>query len=167
MMMGIRPEALTRLMAIARATAKMTGQEVTKAFEDITLGIARQSKMILDNLGIIIRVEEANRRYAASLGKTASQLTDAEKKQAFLNAALEAGEDLMHRLGDQSDTTADKVQRLKTQFSNLYDTVSKFSVKQLVGAIYRVSYNQTRRGKAYFSIDIFKETRNGEPDGRD
>ncbi|RLB78626.1 MAG: hypothetical protein DRH24_14090, partial [Deltaproteobacteria bacterium] len=47
--------------------------------------------------------------------------------------------------------------------------------KQFVGAFYRVSYNRTRRRKAYFSIDIFKayfsidifkETRNGEPDGR-
>ncbi|MBW2024370.1 MAG: hypothetical protein JRH08_00715 [Deltaproteobacteria bacterium] len=124
MMMGIQPEALTRLMAIARATAKMTGQEVTKAFEDITLGIARQSKMILDNLGIIIRVKEANERYAAALGKTASQLTDAEKKQAFLNAALEAGEDLMRRLGDQSDTTADKIQRLKTDMQNFWNWLS-------------------------------------------
>jgi len=111
MMMGIAPENVIKLMGIARATAKMTGQTTVKAFEDITLAVGRQSKMILDNLGIIVSVEKANENYAKSLGKTASQLTDVEKKQAFMAATMKAGGELMERLGHQTDTAADKLER--------------------------------------------------------
>jgi hypothetical protein len=119
MMMGINPDALSRLMAIARATAQQTGQEVTKAFSDITLAVARQSNKILDNLGIIVKVEQANERYAATLGKSAQNLNDTERAQAFLNAALEAGEGLMKRLGDQTQTSAEKMQQFKAQLSEI------------------------------------------------
>ena len=62
--------------------------------------------MILDNLGIIVKVGDANKRYASILGKTSNELTDAEKKMAFLNATIEAGEDLMGRLGKQTKSSA-------------------------------------------------------------
>jgi len=112
MMMGIAPDKLSRLMAIARATSRQTGQTVSKSFEDIALAVGRQSKMILDNLGIIVNTQEANEKYAKSLNKTAAQLTDAEKKQAFLNATLEAGEEIMGRLGNQGTTAAETFERV-------------------------------------------------------
>jgi hypothetical protein len=119
MMMGIAPDKVSRLMEIARATSKMTGQTVTKAFEDISLAVGRQSRMILDNLGIIIKVGEANEMYAKQLGKTAEQLTDVEKKQAFLNAALVSGEEMMQRLGEQTKTAAEWFQSAEALGGNL------------------------------------------------
>jgi len=118
MMMGIAPDKVTELMKIARATAKMTGQTTVKAFEDITLAVGRQSKMILDNLGIIVDVEKANETYAKSLGKIVSQLTDTEKKQAFMNATLTAGGELMDKMGNQTDTAADKLERWKARWTD-------------------------------------------------
>ena len=118
MMMGIAPENVSRLMEIARATAKMTGQSVVDAFSDISLAVGRQSKMILDNLGIIVSVEKANEAYAKELGKTADKLTDVEKKIAFMNATLRAGDDLMKRLGEQQDTTRDKLDQLTAAVNN-------------------------------------------------
>ena len=118
MMLGINPDKLADLMNIARTTAKMTGQTVEAAFSDIARGIGRQSKMILDNLGIIVSVEQANQKYAETLGKASSELTDMEKKQAFLNATVEAGEDLVRRLGEQQDSHIDKIQRLKAGYEN-------------------------------------------------
>ena len=67
MMLGIAPEKISKLMEIARATARMTGQEVSTAFDNIAMAVGRQSKMILDNLGIIVSVESANRTYAVQL----------------------------------------------------------------------------------------------------
>ena len=118
MMMGIAPDKVTELMKIARATAKMTGQTTVKAFEDISLAVGRQSKMILDNLGIIVDVEKANATYANSLGKTGTQLTDVEKKQAFMNATLAAGGELMEKMGNQEDTAADKLERWRAGWAN-------------------------------------------------
>lgn len=119
MMMGINPDDVTGLMEIARATAKMTGQTTVKAFEDITLAVGRQSKMILDNLGIILDVEKANKEYAESLGTTSAALTDTERKQAFMNATMKAGRDLMQMLGDQTESTADKFERWKARWANI------------------------------------------------
>ncbi len=42
-------------------------------------------------LGITVKVEEAYDIHAKKLGKTADELTDVERKQAFANAALEKG----------------------------------------------------------------------------
>lgn len=119
MMMGISPDKISKLMEIARATARQTGQSVTKAFEDISLAVGRQSRMILDNLGIIVKAGDANEQYARELGKTANQLTETEKKQAFLNATVAAGEDLIKRLGDQTKTTAEMFQSFEAMMKNL------------------------------------------------
>ena len=51
MLMSIPADKISELMKIAAATSKMTGQSITEAFNDITMGVARQSRMILDNLG--------------------------------------------------------------------------------------------------------------------
>lgn len=125
MMMGINPDTIVRLMDIARATSKMTGQTVAQAFGDISLAVGRQSRMILDNLGIIVNVEKANEDYARGLGKTAEQLSDAERKQAFLNATVTGGEELMKRLGTQTDTNADRLQRLSASANELKDAVGE------------------------------------------
>jgi len=102
--MGIDPEYLPEMMRIARAAARAMGTDVQYMFESISLGLARQSKLILDNLGIIISAEEVYEEYAKSIGKTASQLTEAEKRQAFFNAAMEAGRKLAERVDLSQET---------------------------------------------------------------
>lgn len=118
MMMGIDPGTIISLMEIARATTRQTGQTVTEAFGDISLGVARQSKMILDNLGIIVQVEKANKEYAAALGKTAGELTDAERKQAFLNATIRGGTELMQRMGPLVQTQAEQYMQYAASIDN-------------------------------------------------
>ena len=131
MMMGITPESLSKLMEIAKATSRMTGQTVTKSFEDISLAVGRQSKMILDNLGIIVRVEEANKDYAKQMGIVGRELTDAEKKQAFLNATINAGEELIARLGGQNETTSEKVQQIEASIKDLSVTLGSMLIPNL------------------------------------
>lgn len=119
MMMGIQPEQTVKLMEIARATSRQTGQDVSQAFSDIALAVGRQSNKILDNLGIIVSVERANADYATALGKTADALTDTEKRQAFFNATVKAGDELIARMGSQAETTADKMTRAGVALTNL------------------------------------------------
>lgn len=123
MILGIPAEKLSSLMAVARASSKMTGQSVTDAYSDISLAVARGSRLILDNLGIIVSEEAAYKTYAATLGKTSGQLSDAEKKTAFLNATLAAGDDIIKRVGSTSDTMADKMARVTARMQDLKETV--------------------------------------------
>jgi hypothetical protein len=124
LLMNIPADKISELMTIAAATSRMTGQTITAAFDDITLGVARQSRMILDNLGIIVDVDAANEKYATSLGKTASALSEAEKKQAFMNAVLSAGADMIKRLGE-SNNSLDGVNKLLAAQSELWGEINK------------------------------------------
>src|SRR3990170_7184023 len=82
-------ESMSELMMIARDRARIFGLSTAEAFEYLTIGIGRQSRLILDNLGILVRIESATKIYAKSVGKAVDDLTDQEKRQAFLNAVLE------------------------------------------------------------------------------
>ena len=125
MLLGIDPGKLDEMMQIARNAARITGDSVQKSFEDIAVGVGRQSKLILDNLGIVVDAQKAYDTYAASLGKTSSQLTDTEKKQAFLNATLAAGQDIVKRVGANSLTAAEAMDKWKATIENLKIVLGK------------------------------------------
>ncbi len=124
MMLGIPADKLTEMMKIAEATSRQTGQTVTEAFANITLGVARESRLILDNLGIIVDVEKANEDYAKSLRKTSAELTEAERKQAFMNSVLKSGNELVKRIGGATGDL-DGINKLVASQSNLWNEVAK------------------------------------------
>lgn len=123
MLLGVESQAIPKLMEIAKASSRITGQTVTEAFGDLSLAVARQSKMILDNLGIMVDVEKANKDYAASLGKTADQLNDADRKQAFLNATLKEGEEILAKVGKTAETDADKMAKFTASVDDIGKSV--------------------------------------------
>lgn len=127
MLLGLAPDKLVTLLEVARAASKITGDSITKSFDDITTGVGRQSRMILDNLGIILRVGDANEKYAESLGKTVEELTEAEKKLAVLNATAEAGQLIITGVGEDTLTTADKIARMKVSFTEMIDKMKIFA----------------------------------------
>jgi hypothetical protein len=111
-------DEMEELSRIAVRLGQAMGQDSTKSISDMTVAVGRQSRMILDNLGIIISVEDANAKYAASLGKAATALTDQERKQAFLNATLEAGRAKVATLGEATVGQAEKAEILSASWSN-------------------------------------------------
>lgn len=120
MLLGVAksPEEFERLTKIAITLGRAMGQDATKSVEDFTIGVGRQSKLILDNLGLMINIEKAHQKYAASIGKTAEQLTDAEKQQAFLNEALEQGEKKIAGMDTTTLGNAEKVERLNARWGD-------------------------------------------------
>lgn len=120
MLLGVAksPAEFDKLTRIAVGLGRAMGQDATKSIEDFTVGLGRQSKLILDNLGLMVSVEKANEKYAASVGKSVSQLTDAEKKQAFINEALAQGEAKLASLGDQTLGNAGKMERLTARWAD-------------------------------------------------
>jgi hypothetical protein len=124
LLMNIPADKISQLMEVAAATSRMTGQTITQAFDDITLGVARQSRLILDNLGIIVDVDSAYERYGKTINKTAQDLNEAEKRQAFMNAVLSAGSDMIKRLGDATGSL-DGVNKLLASQTELWGEINK------------------------------------------
>lgn len=125
LMLGIDPDALPELFEIARKSAVAMGIDATFAVESISRGIGRQSKLILDNLGIWFDVAEANEEYAATLGKTVGELTDAEKRQAYLNKALKVGTENTEKLGDITGGATEKFQQFNASMEDLKATIGE------------------------------------------
>jgi len=114
------------LMEIARDRAQQLGISTTQAFNDLVTGLGRGSALILDNLGIIVSVDEANKAYAASLGKTASALSEAEKKQALINQVLQQGQATLAASGGAVEGNANAFARAGVTLQNLGNTFSTF-----------------------------------------
>lgn len=108
---------------IATTLARTTGKDSTQAVNDLTTALARQSPMILDNLGLQVDVTKANQEYARSIGKTASQLTDAEKKIAFVNAAYADADAKIKGLTVTQDGWAVSLQKAKAGAIDLGDKI--------------------------------------------
>jgi len=118
-MLGLPLEKFPEMMKIAKSAAQSTGESMQFMVDSMVLALGRQSRLILDNLGIIVDVEDANKKYALSLGKTAESLTDAEKKQAFMNVAIEKGLNNAKIAGDQNVTLATTWEQIKAKTENL------------------------------------------------
>jgi hypothetical protein len=88
-------EEMSGLLQIASVRGRAMGISATQAFNDIATGLGRMSPLILDNLGITVDLEATTAKYAATLGKSADALTDAERKQALVNAVMESSASLM------------------------------------------------------------------------
>jgi len=120
------PEEFGRMTKVATALSRAMGEDVTKGMDDFMTAAARQSVMIADNLGLTISLSRANENYARKLGVTSASLTDAQKKQAFLNEMLAQGEEKMLALGDSLDEMAKiemitaAVEDAKTGFAELF-----------------------------------------------
>lgn len=95
-------EALTN-SAIRNRNANYTVSEAVRvASEGYRQGLSTLSDSagVTENLGVMLD------NYARSIGKTASQLTDAEKNQAYLNRTMYAAEPFASAMSDYMDTLA-------------------------------------------------------------
>lgn len=121
MMLGVADSAeeMSKLLEIASARGKAMGLSTAQAFNDIVTGLGRGSALILDNLGIVVDADAANNAYADTLGKVASKLTEAEKKQALINQVLVSSEGLLAGSADAMDDSASAAERLAASWANL------------------------------------------------
>ena len=115
MLLGIADSSdqMGEMFDIAQRLGKSLGKDTRFGVESLVTGMGRQSKLMLDNIGIMVDIDKANEKYAESLGKTVKELTEQEKKQAFNNEVIAQGRDLVSKLGAETLTTKDKMQQLK------------------------------------------------------
>lgn len=89
---GMTNAAILRMGVVAKQASQALGVAMPDALNRISRGITKLEPELLDEIGIMVRVDTASQAYARTLDKTASSLTDFEKRQGFANAVLEQGE---------------------------------------------------------------------------
>lgn len=89
-----------------------------KQVEDLIGALGRGSTEVLDNLGINLKVSDAQREYAKRLGVTTSALTDQQKAEAFRVIGLEKVIAAAERTGVALDGQGTALQRTQTRWDN-------------------------------------------------
>lgn len=121
------------------------GVDALKSIEDGFTAIGRGSTALLDNLGITLKVAEAQEEYAQILGKTTGELTDAERAEAFREVATRRVIDAARDVTITTDDAASAVRRFNVELQNIEDRALGGSVASLSLAegLRQVSSEQT------------------------
>ena len=97
---GVTTDQLERLGKAAKDTSAVLGRDVTDSFNRLIKGVTKAEPELLDELGIILRLDTASKNYAETLGKSVKDLTQFEKSQAVVNEVLSQSESKYSRIQD-------------------------------------------------------------------
>ena len=123
------------LTEVARNASLALGRDMGDALDRLTRGAIKLEPEILDELGIMVRLDDATENFAATLGKAAGNLTRFERQQAFVNAIITEGRDKFSALAEVDPNPYDQ---LSAAFADLTKNILSFinvPLKGLVSAL--------------------------------
>ena len=109
---------MSEMYDIAQRLGRALGRDTTSSVESLITGIGRQSRLMLDNIGIIVKTKDAYALYAKELNKTVDSLTETEQKQAFLNATLESARQKVALVGEETANAQSVFEKLSASLDN-------------------------------------------------
>ena len=110
---------MIKAMTLSAEANRKEMYTVSEAVERATQGIKQESSMMMKVAGNMETASSAYERYAASVGKTASELTQAERRQAIYNSTIEAGQKYSSQASAYQNTYSASTQRLANSLENL------------------------------------------------
>jgi len=151
--------ATPKLLEIAKAANALnpTLGDTTFLYDSLALGIKRASPMILDNLGLTIKIGDANEKYAKQIGKTVQELTAEDQKIALLNATVEAGNVLMAQAGENVNSATDEFARFKVNIQNSKTALAEMASVKLTPILAQINDLMSISEKEQVVIDKARE----------
>jgi len=128
---GFDSKQIEELGAVATKASKALGRNLTDAFQRITRGAIKLEPELLDEIGIFTRIEPAVQAYANSIGKSVSQLTNFERRQAFVNQVIEDGNQAFAAIDNSGKSTQKSFEQLVASFSDLAIVAAGFIADSL------------------------------------
>ena len=116
---GFNTDQISRLTKVSLGASRALGRNLTDALQRVVRGAAKLEPELLDELGIFTRIDPAVNRYAQRLGIATSNLSDFERRQAFVNAVIEEGERKFSSIDVASSSTQKSLEQLQVQIQQL------------------------------------------------
>ena len=126
---GLGQEQIQSLTTIAKGASIALGRNLGDSLDRIFRGAIKLEPELLDEIGLFVRVDEESSRYARTLGKSVTSLTQYEKRQAFLNGVIEQGTRKFQDFADEVDP--DPYSRLGAALGDIAQSVTSFVNKAL------------------------------------
>lgn len=131
--------------AFGRQGALSFGEAVISATE----GIKNENSILVDNAGITKNLSVLQKEYAASIGKTVGQLSEAEKKTAIYTGILQEASAFQGNAAELTETYQGKVASLNASLTTLAETVGKPLTEALAPFIEKVLIPMVRELTAW------------------
>ena len=132
---GLNSTQLGALATVAKNASLALGRDLTDSFNRLIRGVTKAEPELLDELGIILRLENATTKYAVSIGKTREQLNAFERTQAVFNDVLQQGETKFSAIAKLMDPDAFALGQLMKELDDLLMSFQKFMVEGLLPII--------------------------------
>jgi len=126
---GLGAEQIQGLTTVAKGAAIALGRDLNDSLDRIFRGAIKLEPELLDEIGLFVRVDEESSKYARTLGKSVTSLTQYEKRQAFLNGVLEQGTKKFQDFAEQVDP--DPYSKLAAALGDIAQNVTSFVNKAL------------------------------------
>lgn len=127
---GLSSTQILELGKAAKNASVALGVDMGDALSRLSRGISKLEPELLDELGIYVKIDDAVQKYALSVGKAASSLTDYERRQAFAVAAL----DQARQKFGEIDIDVNPFTRLAATFRNTAQSILE-SINSILGPI--------------------------------
>jgi hypothetical protein len=114
---GFAADDLERLTAGARRASVALGVNFADAIDRAFRGIAKQEVEVLDEIGVVTRLETAFKKYAATLNKRADDLTEVERRAALTTEVISQ----LEKRFSSFSTQATGVEQLSVAMKDLVD----------------------------------------------
>ena len=138
----------SKIARVAQDLAVISGQNSSEAAETLTNAIVTQNTVLLKQFGIVQNLNKIYDGYAEELGKSSDELTDVEKKQAFLNVILKEGE----KVAGTYDAAMGDVGKQMSSLARLIETAEEKFGEAFLPVMEKVIESITKLLKAYIAL---------------
>lgn len=118
---GLSAKQINQLGVVAKNASLMLGRDLTDSFNRLVRGAVKAEPELLDELGIILRLETAAENYANKLNLNAKQLNIFQKSQSVVNEVLEQG---FEKFGGV-ETSTNELTKLAKAFDDLVNSLKR------------------------------------------
>ena len=128
---GFNTDQIEGLSEVALKASRALGRDLGDAYTRVVRGSAKMETELLDELGIYTKIEPATRAYALSIGKTVGQLSEYERRQAFVNAVVAEGQRKFSSINTTIPTAAEKIEAFGKRIVDLGIQLGAFLAERL------------------------------------
>lgn len=123
---GFSADQIVELGKGAKLASVALGRDLTDSFNRLLRGVTKAEPELLDELGIILRIDDATRKYAQANDLVASKLTIAQRRTAVFE---EVSRQLANNFGDfeeGADGALNSFSKLQVAFSDILKGLTNF-----------------------------------------
>ena len=118
---GLNRDQLERLGTAATNVSIALGRDLADSFNRLVRGVTKAEPELLDELGIVLRLDPALRAYAVAIGKSVTDLNQFEKSQAIANEVLGQAESKFGAIQEVMEPGAFALGQFTSAFNDLLD----------------------------------------------